>query len=144
MLFRLFGFLLGLGFLAWILGILIWILSVAAMWMIFTKAGESGWKSLIPIYNIYILYKISWSGTVFAAVLILEIISSALERSDGFFVGLLALVVSVILLILHIVFSVKLAGAFGKGLLFAAGLFFFNTIFILILGWGSSRYYGPQ
>jgi hypothetical protein len=28
------------------------------MWKIFEKAGEAGWKSIIPIYNVYIMYKI--------------------------------------------------------------------------------------
>lgn len=145
MLFDLIWFLLGLGIMAWLLGILIWILSVVAMWMIFTKAGECGWKSLIPIYNVYILYKISWSGKAFAVMIILEVISSLLERPDQtWLIGFLSLVIGAILLIIHVFFSVKLAGVFGKGLLFAAGLFFFNTIFILILGLGSSHYHGPQ
>lgn len=26
-------------------------------WRIFIKAGQSGWKSLIPVYNLHILYK---------------------------------------------------------------------------------------
>ena len=28
------------------------------MWKLFTKAGEAGWKCLIPIYNYYIMLKI--------------------------------------------------------------------------------------
>ena len=28
------------------------------MWKIFEKAGEDGWKSLIPIYNIIVYFKI--------------------------------------------------------------------------------------
>ena len=35
------------------------ILQIIGMWKVFTKAGEKGWKSLIPFYNIAILYKIS-------------------------------------------------------------------------------------
>ena len=26
---------------------------IAAMWKIFTKAGQPGWAAIIPIYNIY-------------------------------------------------------------------------------------------
>ena len=33
-------------------------LMVIASWKIFEKAGEAGWKSIIPIYNVYILFKI--------------------------------------------------------------------------------------
>lgn len=35
------------------------ILSIVAMWFIFEKAGEAGWKSLIPLYNVYIMFKIA-------------------------------------------------------------------------------------
>ena len=42
-----------------VVAIIIAILQIVAMWKIFTKAGEKGWKSIIPIYNIVILFKIS-------------------------------------------------------------------------------------
>ncbi len=31
---------------------------LAAGWVVFTKAGEERWKSLIPIYNLYVLLRI--------------------------------------------------------------------------------------
>ena len=34
------------------------VIAIVAYWKIFTKAGEEGWKCLIPIYNIIILLKI--------------------------------------------------------------------------------------
>jgi hypothetical protein len=34
------------------------IYSLVVMWRVFVKAGQAGWKSIIPIYNIYILLKI--------------------------------------------------------------------------------------
>lgn len=34
-----------------------WLLQIIANWRIFTKAGEAGWKSIIPIYGDYISYK---------------------------------------------------------------------------------------
>ena len=37
---------------------IILILVVAGMWKVFTKAGEEGWKAIIPIYNIWTLLKI--------------------------------------------------------------------------------------
>ena len=40
-----------------------WLLQIIANWRIFTKAGEAGWKSIIPIYGDYISYKIaSWES----------------------------------------------------------------------------------
>ena len=34
------------------------VLQIIAAWKVFEKAGEKGWKSLIPFYNIYILFKV--------------------------------------------------------------------------------------
>jgi hypothetical protein len=34
------------------------LLAIIGMWRVFSKAGEAGWKAIIPIYNIYILLKI--------------------------------------------------------------------------------------
>ena len=38
-----------------VIAIVIGILTILAHWKIFTKAGEKGWKAIIPIYNIIIL-----------------------------------------------------------------------------------------
>ena len=44
-----------------IISIAICILQIVALWKVFEKAGEAGWKSIIPIYNLYILFKITKS-----------------------------------------------------------------------------------
>ncbi|MEI6885604.1 MAG: signal peptidase I [Bacteroidota bacterium] len=41
-----------------ILTVLFTIASIVGMWGIFTKAGEAGWKILVPFYNFYIWLKI--------------------------------------------------------------------------------------
>ena len=41
-----------------ILPLAVIILMIASMWKIFTKAGQPGWASIIPIYNIIVLLKI--------------------------------------------------------------------------------------
>ena len=38
---------------------IIYILEIIGMWKMFVKAGIAGWKSLIPIYNLVLLFKIS-------------------------------------------------------------------------------------
>ena len=36
---------------------LIWFaLTILANWLMFMKAGEAGWKSIIPVYNTYTAY----------------------------------------------------------------------------------------
>ena len=42
-----------------ILALVIAVLSIVANWKIYTKAGRPGWKCLIPVYNVYILFDIS-------------------------------------------------------------------------------------
>ena len=42
----------------WFIYVLIYVLVVAGWWMIFQKAGEAGWKSIIPIWNILVLLRI--------------------------------------------------------------------------------------
>lgn len=44
-------------------GIAVYVLYVVGLWKVFKKAGEDGWKALIPFYNTYVLIKIvglSW------------------------------------------------------------------------------------
>ena len=107
----------------WIVMLIICILLIIAYWKLFEKAGEAGWKSIIPFYNTYILTKIATgNGLLFLLILIP-------------FVGAL---------IWDILVSVKLSKAFGHGIGFTLGLIFIPNIFYLILGFGSDQYIGPQ
>jgi len=45
-----------LGFMIGFLSVLL--LTAVAMWKIYSKAGEAGWKSLIPIYNTFVFQRI--------------------------------------------------------------------------------------
>ena len=47
------------------------VLGIVAMWKIFEKAGEPGWAAIIPFYNAYVLFKITWgNGWMFLLMLI--------------------------------------------------------------------------
>ena len=125
-----------------------WLLQIIANWRIFTKAGEAGWKSIIPIYGDYISYKIAWQPAYFWLTLILGIISSylqgTLEISESLTVYMLVILIKIILVVISIMYSIKLARAFGRGTGFAIGLIFLPPIFMLILGFGDDRYYGAD
>lgn len=126
-----------------------WLIAIIAMWKIFKKAGEPGWKVLIPVYNTYTLYKIIglsfWKWLFFPGLFI-----GFLSAASGYFVGVsdeyifMSSILSSIGFVIEIVILVKFASAFakayGKSKPFAVGLFFFPTLFQLILGYGSAKY----
>lgn len=99
-------------------GLLAWVLIVVGMWTVFTKAGQPGWTALIPIYNLYILFKIAgWSG-----------------------LSMLLLLIPVVNAVVLFLVTMGVAQKFGKGFLFSLGLTFLPFIFYPILGLGSSTY----
>ena len=51
-------------------------LILAARWLLFNKAGLSGWKSLIPFYSDYCTCKIAWNTKFFWIVTVCGIISA--------------------------------------------------------------------
>jgi hypothetical protein len=93
-------------------------IAIVAHWKIFTKAGQKGWTSIIPILNILVLMKI-------------------VKRPLWWVVLLLIPIVNVVILVIVLI---DLAKAFGHGIGFALGLIFLGFIFSLILGFGSSTY----
>lgn len=110
------------------IALVIGILQLVAMWKVYSKAGEKGWKSLIPIYNIVVLFKISGISPWLIFVYFAAIIP---------FVGWIAV------LALSVYQANQLSKSFGKDVGYTVGLFFLPTIFYMILGFGSSQYVGP-
>lgn len=111
----------GVGFVITLFfSILIIAFFIIVYWIIFTKAGEEGWKSLIPIYNVYILYKITWGNGLIFLLLLVPFVN--------FIVGILTIN--------------KLSKCFGHGLGFTLGLLFLPIIFLPLLAFGDSRYEG--
>ncbi len=108
---------------AMFLSLALTVLGVIAMWKIFEKAGEPGWAAIIPFYNLYVLFKITWgNGWKF-----------------------LFLLIPIANFVFAIITMVKLAKAFGKSGGFAVGLVFLSIIFYCILAFDQSIYLGvPQ
>lgn len=138
-------------FIALYIALAIWVLYIIAFWKVFTKAGEPGWKSIIPIYNIYIFFKITWKKTVWFWVLLACSVVYAIMISFGYnsngsmnIVGYLATIPSLAAAVISIIQLVKASYAYGHGAGFAVGLVFLDWIFLLVLGFGSSQYIGPQ
>ncbi len=96
------------------------VLMCAAMWKLFEKAGIEGWKALIPFYNIYLLYELTWGNGLYALLLFVPVVD----------------------VIVTIITAIKMAKAFGKGTGFGVGLFFFPMICQPILAFGDAKYQG--
>lgn len=146
------AFLTGLGAIAvLIVGIMVFAAVVALIrlicrWRIFTKAGEKGWKSLIPFYNTYTEFAITWSGLQGILMIVSMIVGNyivfafdpeTLVYTIGSLLGLYSSVLTLIQV--H-----KLSRSFGHKFGFTLGLIFLNPIFMLILAFGkNSQYVGP-
>jgi hypothetical protein len=106
---------------AMIIGLLIAVFLIVAMWKVFTKAGQPGWASIIPIYNIYIWCKIVGRPGWWVILMLIPFVN----------------------FIICIILCIDLAKSFGKGAGFGIGLAFLGIIFFPILGFGSAQYQGP-
>ena len=136
-----------LGGIYLILALVWWILQIIANWNIFTKAGEAGWKSIIPIYGDYVSYKIAWQTSYFWLSFILGIVASyvaSANLNESMFLAVIVTLLRIVLTVINIMYCVKLSRAFGHGIGFAIGLILLQPIFLLILGFGSDQYYGAD
>jgi len=83
-----------------LLNLLIAGIQIAGMWMVFEKADHAGWKAIIPIYNLYVMLQIGenpWWWLVLLLVPIVNIyalykihagVARAFGRGIGFGLGL--------------------------------------------------------
>lgn len=140
------------------------VLVVIGGWKVFEKAGEKGWKILIPIYGEYILFKIVGAKKLFWGMLGITIVTSIMMAANNIPVDfnasqevingqlnavkwsehipyLIGLTVSCITAIVaEIILSIRMAKAFGKGLAYILGLIFFPEIILVVLGLGKAKY----
>ena len=104
-----------------IIGIALTVLLLVSLWKIFVKAGKPGWGAIVPFYNFYCLFDSSFgNGWLF-----------------------LLMFVPCVGVVMQIIAYVKLAQAFGKSGGFAVGLIFLPYVFLPILAFDGSQYYGP-
>lgn len=105
--------------------IAIWLIVVVfiivAMWKVFEKAGQPGWASIIPFYNIYIMTKIAGKPGWWVIMFFLPIVN----------------------IIFLIWMYNMISKSFGKDEGFTVGLVLLGIVFWPILGYGSSKYLGP-
>lgn len=106
-----------------ILGILVLgllIVLIAGMWKTFEKAGEDGWKAIVPILNTITLAKIV---------------------GKEWWWGLLA-IIPYVGIIFNIILLNRLSKSFGKDVGMTIALIF--AVGFLILGFGDAQFIGPN
>lgn len=97
------------------------VLEIVAIWKVYEKAGQPGWASIVPIYNIIVM---------------LRLVGKPLW-------WLIMLIIPGVNLIFAIWMTNMLSKSFGKDEGFTVGLVLLGFIFYPILGFGDTRYLGP-
>lgn len=98
------------------------IVVLVGFWKVFEKAGKPGWGAIVPFYNLYCLFDMSFgTGWLF-----------------------LLTFVPCVNVVMIIIMYIKLATAFDKGIGFGIGILFLPYIFIPMLGFGDAQYVGPS
>ncbi len=105
-----------------LISLVIAIVEVAAVWRLFSRAGQHGWAAIIPIYN---------------TVVMLHVTGKSGWWLLGFFVPLLNFFV-------YCRMMVNMAQVFGKGVGFGIGNIFLPFIFLPILAFTDSPYVGAE
>ncbi|WP_242622759.1 DUF5684 domain-containing protein [Lachnoclostridium sp. Marseille-P6806] len=97
-------------------------LMIVCMWRIFRKAGKPGWASIVPVYNLYVMFEITWGKGILFLLLLVPFVN----------------------FIISIMTCFKLARSFGKGTGFALGLLFLGIVFVPVLAFGGASYIGAD
>lgn len=129
-----------------IISLVIAILKLIGTWKMLTKAGESGWKSLIPFYNQWTLCKVAGISPYWVLeIIVVSMINSVLNGILGSNVisGILSLIVYANTIYFWVILSISLAKSFGKDTGFGVATVFFSFITYPMMGMGSATYVGP-
>jgi hypothetical protein len=98
----------------------VFVLVVASLWRVFSKAGQPGWACFIPFFNLYVLIKVA--------------------GKPGWW--LLLFLIPLVDVIIYIIVVAGVAQKFGKGVGFTIGLLLLPMIFYPILAFGDATYGG--
>ena len=105
-----------------IISLAVGVFMLMVMWKVFAKAGEPGWACIVPIYNVWTLFKIAQGNGARCFLTLIPVI--------GWVFGLIA--------------TLDLAKSFGKSAGFGWGLLILPYIFWPMLAFGGATYLGPQ
>lgn len=125
------------------------ILDIISYWKLFEKAGEPGWKSLIPFYNLFVITKIA-TGRYTAAVCITVlmvlyyILMIPVSLTESLILSVLLVLLLIPIAVLSCYIYYKFGEAYGKSKGWCVAMIFLNQILIIAMGFDKDIVYtGP-
>lgn len=112
-----------------IISIIIFILTVAGLWMVFKKAKQPGWAAIIPFYNIYVTLKVAGRPGWWLLL---------------YFASIIPIVGPIVAFITNVVVMHDVSKSFGKDVGTTLLLIFLPFIGFPVLGFGEAKYKGPS
>lgn len=128
--------------------------NLAAHWRVYQKMGYQGWKSQIPLYNQFLLFKAMYgNGWVvlkiwlmpvihIVATFVLSFVLSSLHAYELIPVAsvLVMLICAIIAIRTFIKLWVDIAHSFGQPTSFGIGLLLVRSVFMIILAFSSTSF----
>ena len=158
-------FVLLIGF-AFLFALVIIVINFIGMWKLFEKAGEDGWKAIIPIYNTLIMSKIACGNfklgiaslclsAGYSLVMgVANTLNAIATSGDGSLailslislpLSLVSMVLSLGMAVLGGYFHYIFTKSYGKDTVWCVLSIFFSPIIFLIIGFDkNTKYIGPQ
>ena len=134
------------------LWVLFFVWAIICLWKIFVKSGRKGWEALIPIWHIYVLFKIAkrvnpWFWFLFIIpfisywlYLLLIVFMFTLNRTEAEVILWAIEILGYFAIAIYAVLLYWISLAFWKSRWFMLGLFLFWPIFFGILAFDNSKY----
>lgn len=124
------------------------VLFTIAEWKIFRKAGEKGWKALIPFYCVFVSHHIVgmshlWfviEAVIWVTEIALEMLSVIPEAAEIAFLA----AVTIFTMISELIHVIRMCTCFGKRTGFKIGMALLPNLFFLILAFGKAEYQKPK
>lgn len=129
------------------------LLGTLGKWRVFQKMGFNGWKTLIPFYSDYLMFKgvygngkrvlVVWLAPVGA--MFLNMIGAFSDSSAiAAFFSLIALGLNIWCIVVQLRLNFDLAHAFGQSTAFGWGLMLVNYVFMILLGFSDYKCHGKE
>lgn len=123
-----------------LVGVAAVVLTYMANWKLFVKAGEPGWKCLIPVYGSMVRWSLAWDVKFFWIVFGVTLGAAVLSWIP--ILGWILLGAAVIMdAVFGIMLLVKEAQAYGKSGGYIAGYILLNPVFYILLGFSKNTQY---